>query len=193
MNTRIVSSVALAAVIALGATGCSLIAHQGTLTPYAPSDGIDANAGAVEVRNLLLVISEESGVLNTVFTAVNSSDSVQQLSMTIVSSDSQQTVHTFELEPGITKFGDPSSDLDLAIVQDPAARAGALASVYLQSGNSTEVQRDVPILDGTLAEYANYVLTAAQLKAALPATDDLTGEEVPETDVEAATTTPAAE
>ena len=36
-------------------------------------------------------------------------------------------------------------------------------------------------------------LSAAQLKAALPATDELTGEEVPETDVEAATTTPAAE
>ena len=64
MNTRIVSSVALAAVIALGATGCSLIAHQGTLTPYAPSDGIDANADAVEVRNLLLVISEENGEIS---------------------------------------------------------------------------------------------------------------------------------
>lgn len=191
MKTRIVSSVALAAVIAIGATGCSLIAHQGTSTPYAPSDGIDANADAVEVRNLMLVISEEAGVLNTVFTAVNSSDTVQELSMTIVTSDNKQTVHRFSVEPGISRFGDPTSELDLAIVEDPNALAGTNASVYLQSGKSSEVQREVPILDGTLAEYASYVLSAAQLKKALPATDELTGEEVPETDVESAPATPA--
>ena len=191
MKTRIVSSVALAAIIALGATGCSLIAEQGTAEPYAPSDGISVNADAVEVRNLLLIVSEEAGILNTVFTAVNSSDTVQQLSMTIVSSDSKQSVHTFNVEPGTTRFGEPDSDLDLAIVQDPSARAGALATVYVQSGTSAEVQREVPILDGTLLEYADYVLTSAQLKSSLPTADEIAGERVSETDVAEVPAAPA--
>lgn len=193
MKTRIVSSIALAATIALGATGCSLIAVQGTAVPYAPSDGIDVNADAVEVRNLMLIISEDAGALNTVFTAVNSSSTPQKLSMTIVTSTNAQTVHTFVIEPGTSKFGDPSSELDLAISEDPAARAGALATVYFQSGTSSEVRREVPILDGTLAEYQNYVLTAAQLKAALPEVDSVTGTELSEIDVETTEPAPAAE
>lgn len=191
MKTRIVSSVALAALIAFGSTGCSLIAPQGTAEPYAPSDGIDVNTDAVEIRNLMFIVSEEEGVLNTVFTAVNSSDTVQQLAMTVVSSDGKRSAHTFMVEPGINRFGEPDSDLDLAIVQDSSARAGGLATVYFQSGTSTEVQRQVPILDGTLSEYKNYVLTAAQLKAGLPQADDVDGELVSETDVEAVPATPA--
>ena len=48
---RIASSVALAAALALGATGCGLIAPQGTTEQYAPSDGIDVSLEGVEIRN----------------------------------------------------------------------------------------------------------------------------------------------
>lgn len=188
MKTRIVSSVALAAVIALGASGCSLIAEQGTAEPYAPSDGIDVNAGSVEVRNFMFIVAEDIGTLNTVFTAVNPTKEAQELSMTVVTSDNAQSVLNFVIEPGTTVFGDPASDTRLALVMDDAARAGTLATVYLQSGSASEVLREIPVLDGTLAEYQGFVISAEQVEALTATAEDAELEDAAESPE-----TPAAE
>jgi hypothetical protein len=164
LKTRIVSSVALAAAIALGATGCSLYAEQGTAYIYAPSDGIDVNAGSVEVRNIMFIVAEEPTVVNTVFTAVNPTEEPQKLTLTVVTGDDSQAIVDLVVMPGTTVYGNPKGDIGLALLQDSGARAGGLAQVYFQSGDSGEVMREVPVLDGTLQEYQDYVLSNKQLK-----------------------------
>ena len=160
---RIVSSLALAAAVALGASGCGLIAPQGTLEPYAPSDGIDVNLEGVDVRNLLLVADEEGESFNVVFAGVNKGESPALLRMTFVADEGQfEASADFLLEPGLTSFGNPEGEIAPTLVTIPGLMAGAMVKTYIEVGASEE-QRWVPVLDGTLPEYQPYVLSSELL------------------------------
>ena len=163
---RIVSSIALAAALSLGATGCGLVAPQGTLEPYAPSDGIDVDLEQLDVRNLLLIADESGENFNVVFTSVNNTDAPVLLRMTFVDeSGSQKATADFMAEPGLTVFGDPDGDVAPTLVSVAGLKPGATVMTYLEVAGGGEEQRAVPVLDGTLAEYEHYVLSPAQLVA----------------------------
>lgn len=179
MKTRIASSLALAAVIALGATGCSLFAPQGTLDPYAPSDGIDVTLDGVDVRNLMLISDEGGENFNVVFTGVNKGSEATDVRISFVDEGGAATANAdFSVAPGTNLFGDltglvitadasDSTDGDaelgiempenVQIVSLPGVRAGATVTAYLQVAGGQDVQREVPVLDGTLAEYQAFV------------------------------------
>lgn len=173
MKNRIVSSLALAAAITLGATGCSLISVQSTLEEYAPSDGVSIDAGDVQLRNMLLVTAEEEGNYNLVFTAQNNAAETQPLDLTIVQ-DGSRLETSLEVEPGMTRFGNPDEGENVVIVSGLTAPAGAGVDVYAQSGASNDEKHFLPVLDGTLPEYRPYVLTAADLA---PADEDAAADE----------------
>lgn len=158
MKTRIASSVALAAALALGLTGCGLIAPQATLTPYAPSDGIDVNVEGAKVRNLLLVADESGENFNVVFTGVNTGSSTVPLTITFEGEGSDRATAEFELEPGSTVFGPLDADQAPVLVSLRDVVPGSLVSAYLQTPGGDEVQRDVPVLDGELEEYKDLVV-----------------------------------
>lgn len=163
---RIASSVALAAALALGATGCSLIAPQGTTEPYAPSDGIDVNLEGVDIRNLLLVADESGENFNVVFTAVNGGDAPALVRITFVAEGgSAEASADFLVEPGLTAFGNPEGDIVPTLVSIQGAVAGGTANAYFEVSGGAEVNREVPVLDGTLPEYRDYVISASQLRA----------------------------
>lgn len=163
MKIRIASSIALAAALTLGATGCSLIAAQDTLIQYAPSDGVDANVNGVEVRNLMLVADESGEQQNVVFTGINAGEKAQQLTISFMADGQQVATSEFEVPAGTTKFGDPEGEQSLVLVKIPEAKAGTLVDAYLSTPGSAEVQHRVPVLDGSLKEYRPYVLTAEQI------------------------------
>lgn len=161
MKTRIASSLALATAILLGASGCSLFAPQGTLEQYAPSDGIDVNVADLKLRNLLLVAATDGENFNVVFSAVNNGESAVSLTINFVSDDgSAEASADFTVAPGSTAFGDPEGDIPPTLVSIPNLAAGDTVTSYLQVAGSTDVERQVPVLDGSLAEYAPYVLSA---------------------------------
>lgn len=162
MKTRFVSALALAAAVTLGATGCSLIADQATLYEYAPSDGINANAGDIEVRNALLIASAEEGTYNLSFTAVNPGEAPAELNIT-VSEDGKNTTHSVTVEPGTTLFGDAKKDQELVILHGLDTKPGAGVEAFFQSGSSEESGSFLPALDGTLPEYTPFVLSASDL------------------------------
>ncbi len=162
---RIASSLALAAVVALGATGCGLVAAQGTTVPYAPSDGIDVSLNGVDVRNMLLVADESGENFNVVFTAVNNATEAALLRVTFVAEDGAEASADFQIEPGLTAFGDPEGETMLTLVSIPNLMAGATIETYFEVAGGGEVKRQVPVLDGTLAEYQAYVVSASQLRA----------------------------
>lgn len=147
MKTRIVPALALAAAVALGTTGCNLLAPQATTYEYAPGDGIDVSLPSVDVRNLIVFAGEDNA--NVVFTAVNNGESATRLSMKFVDQGSQKAQKNFNVTPGLTPFG-----VDTAEVVDIAdLLPGSVVSVFIES-DGTEIERDVPVLDGTLDEYS---------------------------------------
>lgn len=160
---RIASSIALAAALALGATGCSMIAPQGTTHPYAPSDGIDVTIEQVALRNLLLIADESGDNFNVVFAGVNNSTENQIVSMTF-SHESTQATADFLLAPGLTSFGDPKGEVAPTLVSLPGLKAGATVEVYFEVAGGGEAKFEVPVLDGTLSEYQDYVLSLSDLR-----------------------------
>lgn len=155
MKNRIASSIALAAAILLGATGCGLAAPQGTTDPYAPSDGVQTDVAGVAVRNLMLIETRAGGEFNIVFTAVNPSDSNQNLRLAF--SDDSGSVKgeaSFNLEPGTNIFG---TEDEPEMVRLPNVNAGSTVNTFVQVAGAADVEIDVPVLDGTLDEYKDLV------------------------------------
>ena len=160
---RIASSLVLAAALALGATGCSLIAPQGTTTPYAPSDGVDVNIENIAVRNMLLVADESGENFNVVFTAVNNTAEDAIVRITFVKGSSEASAD-FNLAPGSTSFGNPDGDVAPQLVSLSGLEAGATVEAYFEVAGGGEAKYMVPVLDGTLAEYQQYVLSKSQMR-----------------------------
>lgn len=147
-------ALALAAALVLGTTGCGLIVPQATTEEYSPSDGIDVTLPNVDVRNLLLVTSDDSDETNIVFTGVNNGQDPVRLNIAFVADDEQQARETFRIAPGITVFG-PADD-EQVIVEIPDLLPGSMITAYIES-DGTEEERQVPVVDGTLKEYRSLV------------------------------------
>jgi len=163
VKTRIASSIALAAAILVGASGCALFAPQGTTEQYAPSDGIDLAVADVSIRNIMLVQAEDGENFNVVFTAVNAGATAKTLTIDFVSSDgAAEASAEFQIEPGSQFFGDPEGHVPPVLVSIPNLAAGQVVTAYLQIPGSSDVERQIPVLDGTLAEYRPFVLSPSE-------------------------------
>lgn len=156
-----------------------MFAPQGTTDSYAPSDGIDVDVAGLQVRNLLLVGDAEGENFNVVFGSVNQTGTPQQLNITFSNANGDTTANaTFTVQPGNQQFGDLQATTEVSIIDDtatdetaavdsgnpnvqivsiPDLKVGATVTAYLQVGSGQEVQRQVPVLDGTLAEYQRFV------------------------------------
>ena len=73
MKARLAASAALALGIAIGGSGCAMITYQATTEKYDPSDGISADIGTLDLRNVL-VVSEDGEDGNLVMTVVNTGE-----------------------------------------------------------------------------------------------------------------------
>ena len=192
---RIASSLVLAAALALGATGCSLIAPQGTTTPYAPSDGVDVNIENIAVRNLLLIADATGENFNVVFTGVNNTSEDAIVRITFVKGSSEASAD-FNLAPGSTSFGNPEGDTAPQLVSISDLQAGETVEAYFEVAGGGEAKYMVPVLDGTLAEYQQYVLSKSQLRKLEQQAEkdgEQAAETTPATESPAATEAPAAQ
>lgn len=149
MKTRLVTSLAVAAVLSLGLTSCGLIAPQRTLDQYAPSDGVETTIGDVDVRNLMLITDADAEQFNIVFGAVNNGDSAATVGFRFVSEDGSALASAdFELEPGFTSFGNVE-DGESTVVSLTDVPAGTMVSAYIQAPGG-DIEKMVPVIDGTI-------------------------------------------
>lgn len=160
MKIRIAAAIALAAGVALGASGCSLIAAQGTNVAYAPSDGVEISAHGVDLRNIILVADENGENFNLVFTAVNTTGQPAPVSVSMAADNSTATLD-FVVPAGTTSFGNPDEGQDVIMVTLPGLEAGATVKSYFTVNGESDLLEYVPALDGTLLEYRDYVLAPA--------------------------------
>lgn len=191
---RIASSIALAVALAFGATGCSLIAAQGTMEPYAPSDGIDVTIEDIAVRNLLLIADASGENFNVVFTGVNNTADVNLVRMTFVA-DNAEASADFVLEAGMTSFGNPDGEVAPQLVSLPGVKVGSTVQAYFETQSGGEAKYEVPVLDGTLEEYKNYVISKSQMRVLEEAAnkDEKAGEAAAKVEAAETEETPAAE
>jgi hypothetical protein len=134
----------------LGISGCSVINEQSTTRQYAASDGIVEDLGPVELRNILIVSAEEGtpgAILGTIF---NTSDEPVQVTIEGENETAEITIegedkYVFEEEvdddgtlSGISEIPGSLVDLDFSVGADTATYG-------------------VPVVDGTLEEYREFV------------------------------------
>ncbi|MGN5733010.1 hypothetical protein [Arthrobacter psychrochitiniphilus] len=182
-STKRAQRFSLIAAIGIGAmafTGCSAINQQSTAMEVTVTDGVQLDMGQLELRNVLIVSEAAGDPGRVIGTFYNHADS--QMVLTISGAQGSQTEIT--VQPGVPLVLNSKSDQ--AILSTMAQPPGSIESIELrQSGAGSETATlNVPVLDGSLAEYKKLVPTPA---ASVPATMEAT----PEATLEATATATA--
>ena len=164
MNSRLVASVAprlvataaLGVAIVLGATGCTFMTHQATTNEYPASDGVnvETTGGPVEVRNAMVIATEDGAAGNLVAALINTSDSSAQLTITVGAESATVRIPAGES----VSLG---ADEEPLLIENLGVLPGATAPIYFSSGDVGD-EVEVPVLDGTLPYYADLVPAAAE-------------------------------
>lgn len=144
---RIAASLALAG-LALGVTSCGTINQQSTTDHYAPSDGIVENVADAKVRNLMLVTDAEHNEARLIGSVVNGTDSALTLT---VEAASTASVRIPVAASGVVKLEDEEFS-----VSGLGIGPGEHAPATLSAGGET-VETTIPVVDGTLEEYREFV------------------------------------
>jgi len=153
VKSRLVASAALSAVVLLGATGCTFISPQATTIQYSASDGVNVSDadGPIDIRNAFIVATDDGSVGNLIAAFVNPTDEKATLTLSVDGIDS----FTVTVPAGETvSLG---ADAEPLRVVDLDTKPGATIEVHFQSGDSTGVKTQVPVLDGALPYYADLV------------------------------------
>ncbi len=148
MNSRLFASIAVGALVILGTTGCSMISPQATTIEYNASDGVAVNAGALEVRNALIVANEDGSAGNFLAAIVNTGDSTERLSLEF-GEGSDAVSETVTVPAGaVVSLG--VDDEEPILIEGLDTMPGADLPVYFASGGEEGTLMDVPVLDGEL-------------------------------------------
>ena len=150
MKSRLAASIALAAALLIGTTGCTFFSPIATQKVYDPSDGVGAEVGDLLIRNAML-IGDDPENLNLVVTIVNRSDSDRRLSVQWVAGGERITESMFVNANGRTAFGGPEQDQ--VLVTGSTNVIGGLVPLFFSYGTAPGVEVLVPVLDGSLPEY----------------------------------------
>lgn len=153
MKSRLVASAALSAIVLLGATGCTFISPQATTIEYAASDGVNVpdSDGPLDVRNALVIATEDGSTGNLVAAIVNPTD--ERATLTISLADGEPLTVTVPAGKTVS-LGADDEPLRLA---DLDSIPGSTVEIYFQSGDSTGTKVEVPVLDGSLPYYKDLV------------------------------------
>ncbi len=155
------AAVAVLAVCALA--GCSQLSPQTTQNvTYAPSDGVQGQVGEVKVRNVLVLTSEQGGpaeLVGSLFNPTGEDVSLEVVVREPAGDDGAATeplaTETIELGGAEDVMIGPDADQQVSLEQLDVV-PGRFAEVSFTGGGG-ELVLQVPVLDGTLPEYADLV------------------------------------
>jgi hypothetical protein len=163
-------SVAVAATIALGATGCEFMSPAHTAHIKQITDGVDVSTGRVDVRNALL-ISDDGASARFIGTLVNNDDQ-DDLTVSIEIGGATQTVEVpanthvdlamasgaadadeSSVQEGEVTQGTAAGDAEPVVFDDADAAPGSLVKVYFSYPDAEGVSANVPVLTSAQEEY----------------------------------------
>ena len=157
-------TIALAATaMTLGLSACSLTGNVSSLDPYSPSDGQQIDLESVKARNFIYLVGD-SGRGFLIGSLVSTSPTDMRVKLQYVDPDTNERTDVFFDVPAGSKIdfgynGNPA--LELPVVEVP----GQTAKFFLLESESISGIIQVPVLDGTLAEYQ---MLLEQLEAQQP-------------------------
>ena len=155
MKSRLTASIALAAALMLGATGCTFSAEIATEKEYDPSDGVGAEVGELAIRNALL-IGDTNETLNLVMTIASSADVDRRLTVQW-QANGERVSEAFVVTAGDrTRVGGPADETQILLTGTDAT-IGGLVPVFFAYTGAEGVEVLVPVLDGSLPEYELYI------------------------------------
>lgn len=147
-----IAAVAVASAVALA--GCSAVNPITTQMQYDASDGISLEIGDVTAYNLLVLTpgEGETGVLTGTLQNNGAED------VSVSASIDGSTIATVDVPAGATVMlgGDEG---DAAVTGTVPVLPGLVTEVIFQTDAEGQVALDVPVLDGTLPEYAHELST----------------------------------
>ncbi|WP_430591444.1 hypothetical protein [Humidisolicoccus flavus] len=130
MKLRPVAAIAAAAIVMLGAAGCSLISPQGTTIQYQTGNGASGETGLVLIRNAQLVTDpENSGPTQIIGTFVNNGPATTV--QIVGAGDSIDLM----VEPGVTRLGGDNQ----VLIEEVDAVLGSTVPFSFQADGSDAV------------------------------------------------------
>ena len=155
----------------LGLTGCGYVNAQQTSHQYASSDGIRADVGPVQLRNMLIVSAGEKEPGRVIGAVYNSSS--KDVKVTLKGAEGAQT----EVPVKKNSYTLLNQSADAAILSTSGGKPGSLVDVQVtEDGTNVNKSVKVPVVDGTLKEYAAYLPGGAPSESATPSQSATPGE-----------------
>jgi hypothetical protein len=154
------AAVAIAAAVALGTTGCTFTSPVASLKQYDPSDGVNTMVGKIGVRNFMyLTTATGQGALFG--TLVNQDVDAVATTVGLHAHGSTSTAE-IPVSVGAGEKLDLGYNGGQAIPLGITAKAGELIELHVSVG-AEKVTLNVPVLDGTFAQYAPLVNSLGNL------------------------------
>jgi hypothetical protein len=148
---RLAAAVAVGLTVALGATGCSIMAPQATTIEYSASDGVNVPAsGPLKVRNALIVADEAGTAGNLLAAIVNETAKSETLNVGFAG-----RVLTVQV-PANSVLSLGAEGATPLLIDGLGATPGHNVELSFQSGDGEGVELYVPVLDGMLPQYAPF-------------------------------------
>ena len=151
MTTRSRRAVVPAVALALALTGCSATNTITTQADYAASDGVRAELGDLRLGNLLVLTSAEGEVGTLIGSVTNDGSQDAAVDITVGESTTALAVDA----RSTVVLG--SQDGEQVEIESVPAPPGAFVAVTVTSDVGGTMTVRVPVLDGTLPEYADLV------------------------------------
>ena len=153
MNSRLIASLAVSALVVLGTSGCALVSTQATQLQYSASDGVNIpHSGPLDVRNVLVVT--EDGVDGVLVAAiVNTTDEPQTLNIEYGEGSDKTSEKIRVPANGVVSLG--TEETDALPLEGIDSAPGTNLPMFFQSGDSEGVLYAVPVLDGSLDYYGD--------------------------------------
>ncbi len=145
-------------------TGCGYINPQQTSEQYVASDGVSADLGPLQLRNIMIISAGENQPGRLLGAVYNSSS--QDVKLTVNGAEGSQT----QVPVKANSYTLLNDSTDEAILSTTGDIPGSLVDVKV-SEDGTDVTKSVsvPVLDASLPEYKDY----------LPAGSEPTGSATP--------------
>jgi hypothetical protein len=145
---------AAAAFSVAGLSGCMELSEQTTQLQYAPSDGTQINVDGVGVLNALLVSEGNGSPANLVATVSNHT---RDNATVTISGEGLNARISVQGNDAVNIGPDGDQQVRVASLN---ARPGEMVNVQVDTGGQPQ-PFTIPVVDGTLPEYATLVPTSA--------------------------------
>jgi hypothetical protein len=133
-------------------TGCGYITPQQTTQQYSASDGIRADLGPLELRNILIVSAGEDKPGRLLGAVYNSSS--KDVKLRVNGAKGSQT----EVPVKANSYTLLNDSTDEAILSTSGGAPGSLVDIKVtEDGTNVDKTIQVPVLDATLKEYQEYL------------------------------------